>query len=83
MIIADRKGGVDYVRLKHFCGLVTDEKEFIDILKSLSAEREHRQILLRQSGCSNMTEYNKKHNEKLPPGASWLRTTHPTHPQFK
>ena len=65
VIIADRKGGVDYVRLKHFCGLVTDEKEFIDILKSLSAEREHRQILLRQSGCSNMTEYNKKHNEKL------------------
>lgn len=65
ILIADRKGGIDYEKFKLYCPIITTIEALLKVLDGMLAEMEHRQILLRQSGCPNVTEYNETHEHHL------------------
>jgi len=60
--IADFKGGVDFSPAWHQnCKIITEETELLDVLTMIVEELENRKILFRESGCANLTEYQKHH----------------------
>ena len=64
--IADFKGGVDFsTTWRENCTLLTDEAELLNVLVILTAELQNRKILLRESGCTNLTAYNAIHEKPL------------------
>ena len=60
--IADFKGGVDFSPAWHRnCKIITEEAELLDVLTMIVEELENRKVLFRESGCANLTEYEKYH----------------------
>jgi len=63
--IADFKGGVDFSPAWHQnCKIITEETELLDVLTMIVEELENRKVLFRESGCANLTEYQKYHDAK-------------------
>lgn len=63
--IADFKGGVDFSPAWHRnCKIITEETELLDVLTMIVKELENRKVLFRESGCANLTEYQKYHDAK-------------------
>lgn len=62
IIIADKKGGVDYTALSKWCQLITTEDDFEAILLALITELETRLQILKVEGCPNAAKYNE-HSE--------------------
>ena len=59
--IADFKGGVDFSPAWHQnCKIITEETELLDVLTMIVEELENRKVLFRESGCANLTEYQKQ-----------------------
>ena len=64
--IADFKGGVDYSEIWHRnCAIITEPKTLIDKLTKILQILECRKALLIDSKCSDISHYNKSHNEKI------------------
>ena len=64
--IADFKGGVDFSRVwEEYCTLIINEDALLEVLGQIVEELENRKTLLRNFGCSNIDEYNKKLESKL------------------
>lgn len=64
--IADFKGGVDFSPAWHEnCTIITAVTELLNVLVILTDELQNRKILLRESGCTNLTEYNATHEKHL------------------
>jgi len=58
--IADFKGGVDFPRVWHDkCKMCFDENTLLTLLTELTDELEHRKTLFRNTGCANISDYNK------------------------
>ena len=58
--IADFKGGVDFPPIWHKkCNICTDEEELLQILTALVEALKSRKLILKESGCANIDEYNK------------------------
>ena len=58
--IADFKGGVDFPRVWHDkCKMCFDEDALLKLLSELIDELERRKRLFRETGCANISEYNK------------------------
>jgi len=58
--IADFKGGVDFPEVWHReCRMVFEKTDLIELLTSLVDELERRKAVFRETGCSNIDEYNK------------------------
>ncbi|MBQ7085157.1 MAG: hypothetical protein IJM95_07905 [Anaerotignum sp.] len=63
--IADFKGGVDFSPAWHLnCKIITEETELLDVLTMIVEELENRKVLFRESGCANLTEYQKYYDAK-------------------
>ena len=59
--IADFKGGVDFPRVWHDkCKMCFDEETLLKILTELTDELQRRKTLLRDTGCANISDYNKQ-----------------------
>ena len=59
--IADFKGGVDFPRVWHDkCKMCFDEDTLLKLLTELTDELERRKTLLRDTGCANINDYNKR-----------------------
>ena len=59
--IADFKGGVDFPRVWHDkCKMCFDEETLLTILTELTDELQRRKTLLRETGCANISDYNKQ-----------------------
>lgn len=66
VIIADFKGGVDFLPVWHErCRFVTEETALLEHLTAIVDELERRKTVLRTSGCANIGEYNQKSNNQL------------------
>ena len=64
--IADFKGGVDFPPIWHKkCNICTDEEELLQILTALVEALKSRKLILKESGCANIDEYNKKTGNNL------------------
>ena len=64
--IADFKGGVDFPPIWHKkCNIFTDEEELLQILTALVEALKSRKLILKESGCANIDEYNKKTGNSL------------------
>ncbi len=64
--IADFKGGVDFLPIWHEkCNIITQEEDLLYILTEIVTELENRKAVLRNSGCANISEYNKKNKNAL------------------
>ncbi len=58
--IADFKGGVDFPRVWHDkCKMCFDEDTLLMLLTELTDEIERRKTLFRDTGCANISDYNK------------------------
>ena len=58
--IADFKGGVDFPRVWHDkCKMCFDEDTLLMLLTELTDELERRKTLFRDTGCANISDYNK------------------------
>ena len=58
--IADFKGGVDFPRVWHDkCKMCFDEDTLLTLLTELTDELERRKTLFRDTGCANISDYNK------------------------
>ena len=58
--IADFKGGVDFPRVWHNkCKMCFDEDTLLTLLTELTDELERRKKLFRDTGCANISDYNK------------------------
>lgn len=58
--IADSKGGVDFPPIWHKkCNICTDEEELLQILTALVEALKSRKLILKESGCANIDEYNR------------------------
>ena len=58
--IADFKGGVDFPRAWHDkCKMCFDEDTLLALLTELTDELERRKTLFRDTGCANISDYNK------------------------
>ena len=58
--IADFKGGVDFPSMWHEkCKLIFSEQKFLEVLSDIVAILEERKEFFRESGCANISEYNK------------------------
>ena len=58
--IADFKGGVDFPPIWHKkCNICTDEEELLQILTALVEALKSRKLILKESGCANIDEYNR------------------------
>jgi len=58
--IADFKGGVDFPKVWHDkCRMCFDEDTLLTLLTELTDELERRKTLFRETGCSNISYYNK------------------------
>ena len=58
--IADFKGGVDFPKVWHDkCKMCFDEDTLLTLLTGLTDELERRKTLFRDTGCANISEYNK------------------------
>ena len=58
--IADFKGGVDYPRVWHDkCKMCFDEDTLLKLLTELTDKLERRKTLFRDTGCANISDYNK------------------------
>lgn len=65
--IADFKGGVDFPSIWHSkCKMCFDENTLIELLTELVDELQSRKILLRESECNNLDDYNNLTNQALP-----------------
>lgn len=65
--IADFKGGVDFTPVWHEkCRMCFDEDRLIELLTELVEELKRRKVLLREQGCPNLDEYNKRTGAQLP-----------------
>ena len=65
--IADFKGGVDFPQIWHEkTNICTDEEELLQILTALADTLQSRKIILKESGCANIDEYNIKTGNNLP-----------------
>ena len=61
--ISDFKGGVDFPPIWHEkCTFITEETALLDILTAILLELKDRKFLLKDRGCANISEFNKKHN---------------------
>jgi S-DNA-T family DNA segregation ATPase FtsK/SpoIIIE len=59
--IADFKGGVDFPKVWHDkCKMCFDEDSLLTLLTELTDELEHRKTLFRDTGCANISDYNKQ-----------------------
>ena len=59
--IADFKGGVDFPKIWHDkCKMCFDEDTLLTLLTELTDELERRKTLLRDTGCANISDYNKR-----------------------
>ena len=59
--IADFKGGVDFPRVWHDkCKICFDEDTLLTLLTELTDELERRKKLFRDTGCANISDYNKR-----------------------
>jgi len=59
--IADFKGGVDFPRVWHDkCQMCFDEETLLKILTELTDELQRRKTLFRETGCANISDYNKQ-----------------------
>jgi len=59
--IADFKGGVDFPRVWHDkCKMCFDEEMLLKILTELTDEMQRRKTLFRETGCANISDYNKQ-----------------------
>ena len=59
--IADFKGGVDFPKVWHDkCKMCFDEDALLTLLTELTDELERRKTLLRDTGCANISDYNKR-----------------------
>ena len=59
--IADFKGGVDFPKVWHDkCKMCFDEETLLKLLTELTDELERRKTLFRETGCANISDYNKK-----------------------
>ena len=57
--IADFKGGIDFPPMWHEkCEIITDQGKLLNILDEVVMELENRKILLCQTGCHNIDDYN-------------------------
>lgn len=64
--IADFKGGVDFPPIWHKkCNICTDEEELLQILTALVEALKSRKLILKESGCANIDEYNKQTDNNL------------------
>lgn len=64
--IADFKGGVDFPPVWHEkCEIITEPDGLTKILETIVSELKHRKILLKESACPNIDEYNKITDKKL------------------
>lgn len=64
--IADFKGGVDFPPVWHEkCEIITEPDRLTKILETIVSELKHRKILLKESACPNIDEYNKITDKKL------------------
>ena len=64
--IADFKGGVDFLPVWHEkCKIIIRENELLNTLGMLVDELEYRKEALRNSGCANIGEYNKRNGNEL------------------
>ena len=64
--IADFKGGVDFPPVWHEkCEIITEPDELTEILETIVSELKHRKILLKESACPNIDEYNKITDKRL------------------
>ncbi|MEN8904453.1 MAG: FtsK/SpoIIIE domain-containing protein [Clostridiales bacterium] len=66
IVIADFKGGLDFIHFSSRLGIVTELDKFDKLLTNLYEENERRIKLLRDNKCKNIKEYNKKVKDKLP-----------------
>ena len=58
--IADFKGGVDFPKVWHDkCKMCFDEDTLLTLLTELTDELERRKTLFRDTGCANISDYNK------------------------
>ena len=59
--IADFKGGVDFPKVWHDkCKMCFDEDTLLKLLTELTDELERRKTLFRDTGCANISDYNKQ-----------------------
>ena len=59
--IADFKGGVDFPRVWHDkCKMCFDEDTLLTLLTELTDELERRKTMFRETGCANISDYNKQ-----------------------
>ncbi len=59
--IADFKGGVDFPRVWYDkCKMCFDEDTLLTLLTELTDELERRKTLFRDTGCANISDYNKQ-----------------------
>ena len=59
--IADFKGGVDFPKIWHDkCKMCFDEDTLLMLLTKLTDELERRKTLFRNTGCANISDYNKR-----------------------
>ena len=59
--IADFKGGVDFPKVWHYkCKMCFDEETLLTILTELTDELQRRKTLFRETGCANISDYNKQ-----------------------
>ncbi|MBQ2772719.1 MAG: hypothetical protein IJF45_00045 [Clostridia bacterium] len=59
--IADFKGGVDFPRIWHDkCKMCFDEDTLLTLLTELTDELERRKTMFRETGCANISDYNKQ-----------------------
>ena len=64
--IADFKGGVDFPPVWHEkCEIITEPDELTEILEAIVNELKYRKVLLKESACPNIDEYNKITNKRL------------------
>lgn len=66
VVIADFKGGVDFPPVWHDrCRIITDSVNLKQYLAELVNELEARKVILKESGLSNIDEYNRQNSKKL------------------
>lgn len=61
--IADFKGGVDFTPIWHKkCTFIMKEQALLDTLTTIIYELKHRKFLLKDCGCANISEFNKRYD---------------------
>ncbi len=66
--IADFKGGVDFPRVWHNhdkCHFITEKEDLLNKLDETVVELHRRKVLLADSDCANIDEYNRKYHRHL------------------